>query len=47
MYEFAKQGREQAELIQLTQAALMAMNIGDLDIEQASRLLTSAIYSST
>ena len=43
MYEFAKQGREQAELIQLTRAALMAMNIGDLDIEQASRLLTSAI----
>ena len=41
MYEFAKQG-EQAEVIELTKTALMAMNVADLDAEQAVKYLTSA-----
>src|SRR5690606_16231407 len=42
MYEFAKQGKEQAEVIELTKTALMAMNVAELDAEQAVKYLTSA-----
>ena len=42
MFLFARQGREQAEVISLTETALMALNISEMNSEQAVSMLTAA-----
>lgn len=43
MYLFAKQGKEQVEVLELTKTALMATNVAELSLENSVEYLTSSI----